>query len=291
MFERIAYSWELMKASFDVLKKDKGLLVFPLLSGLCCLIVMASFAVPIGMTGSWRNVPGRNSDAMHQVVYYGVIFLFYFTNYFVITFFNVGIVACAIQRLRGKEAGVGYGFSQALARIHLIVGWSLLSATVGLLLRLVAERSEKFGQIVADILGGVWSVMSFLVVPVLVHQNKGPFAALKESSILLKKTWGERLAASFGFGVIFALLAIPGILLLLSGGYCFISLQNHTLGIACAGVAVIYWIILALVSAAVQSIFQAAVYLQTQPALAADAARQSFGFPVQLLNRAMVGSR
>jgi Family of unknown function (DUF6159) len=291
VFERIAYSWELMKASWDVLRKDKALLLFPLLSGVCCLIVLASFALPIAATGSWRNMPGRDTDVAHKVIYYGVIFLFYFTNYFVITFFNVGIVACAVQTLRGEEAGVAYGFGQAMARIHLIVGWSLLSATVGLLLRLIAERSEKVGQIVADILGGAWSVMSFLVVPVLVVENKGPFAALKESTVLLKKTWGERLAASFGFGAIFILMALPGVALIIFAGYAFVSLNNHPVGIAAAAVAVLYWITLALISSALQSIFQAAIYLHTQSALVPATARQSFGFPVQLLNGAMVAKR
>ena len=47
MFERVANGWELAKASWGVLKLDKELLLFPLMSGIAWLIVLASFALPL----------------------------------------------------------------------------------------------------------------------------------------------------------------------------------------------------------------------------------------------------
>jgi hypothetical protein len=41
---KFSYTWSIMGASWEVLKRDKKLLLFPLLSGLCCLIVLGSFA-------------------------------------------------------------------------------------------------------------------------------------------------------------------------------------------------------------------------------------------------------
>ena len=46
MFERFSRSWGLIKASASVLSKDKELLVFPLLSAVCTLIVAAAFVLP-----------------------------------------------------------------------------------------------------------------------------------------------------------------------------------------------------------------------------------------------------
>src|SRR5260370_2751033 len=60
MFGRASYTWDLMRASWNVLKRDKGLLVFPLLSGICCLLVLASFAVPIFLSHAWEP-PTRNA--------------------------------------------------------------------------------------------------------------------------------------------------------------------------------------------------------------------------------------
>ena len=42
---KIGYTFAMMRASWEVLKKDKELLLFPLLSGFCCLLVMLSFAL------------------------------------------------------------------------------------------------------------------------------------------------------------------------------------------------------------------------------------------------------
>jgi hypothetical protein len=36
-----------MGQSWEVLKQDKELLIFPLISGICCALVIASFAIPM----------------------------------------------------------------------------------------------------------------------------------------------------------------------------------------------------------------------------------------------------
>ena len=46
-------SLTLFKASWNVLQKDKELLVFPLLSSVSMVLVVASFALPVWLTGTW----------------------------------------------------------------------------------------------------------------------------------------------------------------------------------------------------------------------------------------------
>ncbi len=45
MFERITNGWALSKASWAVLKLDKELLVFPLLSGIACLLELSAKSI------------------------------------------------------------------------------------------------------------------------------------------------------------------------------------------------------------------------------------------------------
>jgi len=274
MFERMSYTWQIMGASWQILRKDKGLVLFPLFSSICCLIVMASFFLPL------HNL-GRARDPM----FYVVLFCFYFANYFVITFFNTGIVACAVSRMAGGDPTLMGGLREAFKRIHLIAGWALVSATVGLVLRMVAERSRLLGRIVTAILGGAWTVMTYLVVPVLVVENKGPIEAFKESTRLLSKTWGTRLVGHFGFGIIFFLLSLPAFFLVVT------ALVLHASGyvtLMLIGCVVVYVILLALVQSALQSIFQAAVYMYTQGALLSPAQSPGgHGFPVELVRNAM----
>jgi len=252
---KISRTWSLMGASWEILKKDKEMLLFPFISGICCLLVMASFAIPLYTTGKWVP-PGSDASTSQQIVYYLVLFLFYFCNYFVIVFFNSAVVACAAIRMGGGDPTVADGFRAAFARLPLIVGWALVSASVGLVLRIIEDRSKKFGQIVASLLGMAWTVMSFLVIPIMVIDKKSPITAFKESTRLLKKTWGEQLIGNFSYGLIFFLLSIPAVLLIILGIVSGIVPAM----IICISVAVIYFIVLALIQSTLQAIFQAALY-------------------------------
>ena len=137
---KFSNTFSLMRASWEVLKKDKEILIFPLISGICCLLVVASFAIPLYASGNWRP-PGDEATANQQVAYYAVLFLFYFCNYFVIVFFNSAIIACAVIRMGGGNPTVGDGFRAAFSRVGLIAGWALVCATVGLILRIIEDRS------------------------------------------------------------------------------------------------------------------------------------------------------
>jgi len=253
---KLSHTWLLMGASWRVLKQDKEILIFPLLSGICCLLVLASFAIPIISNESWA-LPEEDASTQQQILYYGTLFLFYFCNYVVIVFFNSAVIACAAIRMEGGDPTAGDGFRAALSRLPLIFGWALVSATVGLILRIIEDRSKAVGRIVAGLLGMAWTVVSFLVVPILVIERKDPISAVKESAILLKKTWGEQLIGNFSFGLIFLLLNIPAFILVALG---FLSGNTATL-ITCIILAVIYLIVIALIQSALQAIFQAAVYL------------------------------
>lgn len=281
MFRKIGYTWRVMGASWEVLKKDKELLLFPLLSGIACLLVLASFAIPIFATGAHEPLFAGGEEGelttAQQVTYYGLLFLFYFCNYFVITFFNSAIVACAVHRLMGGDPTFGDGMRAAASRLPQIAGWALVAATVGLILRIIEDKSEKVGRLVAGLLGMAWTVLTFLVVPVLVVERKGPVAAFKKSAALLKKTWGEQLVGNFGFGMIFFLLALPAIAIVALG----FVLGGPVAGFVCLGLAFLYWIALGLVQSALGTIFQAAVYVY------AEKGEMPAGFDGELLQGAV----
>ncbi|HZZ43364.1 MAG TPA: DUF6159 family protein [Tepidisphaeraceae bacterium] len=278
MFSKFSYTWELMGASWNVLKRDKHLLFFPLLSGICCLFVIASFVAP-AVTFGLHHRHAQTQDS--RVLYYFLLFAFYFANYFVITFFNVAITSFAISRMAGGEPTFAGALREAIKHIHLIAGWALFSATVGMVLRILSERSGFIGKIVVSVLGAAWTIMAFLVVPILVIEDKGPFQALKTSMSLITKTWGERVVGNFSFGLVFFALTIPAIIAIIFG-ITLAASATPLLGFMIIGTAVVYIIVLSLVHSALLSIFQAAIYMYTQGVT--DPQR---GFPVQLLRSAM----
>lgn len=253
--KKFSFTWSLMKSSWKVLMEDKELLIFSLISALSTIVVCISFIIPLLSSGAWMSDEGGSSKG--EFLYYLVLLAFYFCIYFVIVFFNSAIVACARIRMEGGNPTLSDGFSAAIARLPMIAGWALIAATVGLVLRIIEDRVEKVGQIIAALIGMAWSVVSFLVIPVLVIEKKGPIAAFQESSRLLKKTWGEQLIGNFSFGLVFFLLGLPAFLLVFLAGT---SAEGLAMVILIAA-AILYLMLLALVHSTLQAIFQAAVYL------------------------------
>ena len=252
---KIARTWSLMGKSWRLLTEDKKILIYPLISGLSCLAVTATFVIPLFITGLWRP-PAATAHAAQLVAYYGVLFLYYYCNYCVIVFFNAALVSYVVMRMNGDHPSIGDGFRAALARLPLIAGWALIAATVGFLLKIIEDRSDKIGQIVAALLGGAWAMVTFLVIPVLVVEQKNPFGALKESTVLLKQTWGERIMMNFSFSTISFLLMIPAI------GIIVLAVMSKSLVILgiCIVAVVMYILLLTLVQSALEAIFQTAIY-------------------------------
>ena len=143
MAGKIGNSVELMKASMNVLKLDKELLVFPVMSGIACVLVFASFVAPLALTGGWQVFEQGGAD------YFGmtVMFLFYVVQYTVIFFFNSALVGAALIRLDGGDPTVSDGLAIASKRMGAILGYAVMSATVGMILRMISERGGIFAKI------------------------------------------------------------------------------------------------------------------------------------------------
>jgi hypothetical protein len=256
MFEKFSRSWSLIQASASVLRSDKELLVFPALSGLCSLIVIASFFVPIYSSGLFEHLGSR--DARPTVTL--VTFAFYFVQYFVIVFFNSALVGAATIRLRGGDPSVGDGLRIAASKLPTILGYAAIAATVGMVLRAIQERSGLIGKWIAGLLGAAWTVATFLAVPVLVNRDVGPIDAVKGSVALLKQTWGENLIGNGGIGTVFGLITL---LVMMLGIALVVAVSGSKspvlIGIVVAS-TVLAVLSLSLVQAALQGIYSAALY-------------------------------
>ena len=252
MFRGLTNSWNLVKAAWSVLQSDKELLVFPIVSAMGVVLVTIAFAFPAFF------VVGAGGDAA-QIGGYVLLFLFYLVTYLIIIFANSALVGAALIRLRGGDPTLGDGFGVAFSRLGAIFGYALISATVGMILRLLSEKNQ-LGRIVANILGAGWNIATYLAVPILVVENVNPIDAIKRSVILLKQTWGEQIAGAVGMGWVFGLLSLAVILIGGAGIYVALMLGSQILVIALIAVIVLVIVALALLNATLSGIYTAAVY-------------------------------
>lgn len=259
MFNRLSRSWNLVKASASVLKQDTELLLFPLISAVAVLLVTASFAVPVFGLDVLDGLSGGEDDRV-SVAMYVVAFLFYFSQYFVIFFFNTALVGAAMIRLDGGDPSFGDGMRVATSKVGVIAGYALIAATVGMILRAIQERVGFIGRIIVGVLGVGWTIATYLVVPVLAVRDVGPIEAVKESATLLKKTWGENVIGQGGLGLAFGLIFLG---VILCGMFLIVAAalaQSAVLLIAAVVLTILAVVITALISSALSGIYAAALY-------------------------------
>ena len=253
---RFARSWALVKLCWRVLQQDKELVVFPIVSTIGVLIVTASFIIPGFFTGFWQDV----SDNGVGVSFWVLVVLFYLVEYLVIVFFNAALVSAAIIRLTGGDPTLGDGLRGAWSHIGAILGYAAIAATVGLALQMLRERAGFAGAIIAALGGMAWTIITFLVIPVLVVEGVGPITAIKRSAGLLKKTWGEQIIGSAGIGLVFGLISLAVAVIGIGLGVLIMSAGIVVLGIAVIAAAVIAIIVISLLGATLRGIYSAALY-------------------------------
>lgn len=283
MFEKFARSWQIGKQSLAVLRGDKQLVVFPILSSIACMLVLATFVLPLALGINWQevmNAPKGERNLAVQWWYYPVFFGYYFANFFVITFFNSALVACALRKFQGESASVGDGLRAASQRLPQILAWSAVAATVGVILQILQERAGWIGKLVLNLIGMAWTIATFFVVPVLVVEGVGPIAAIKRSVGVLRKSWGETLISNIGLSAFAFVLALVGFALLAGGIVLGVVLNQVWVAVAAVALAVLYFIAVILVTSTLRVILLAATYQYATTGLVPE------GFDLNLLKNA-----
>lgn len=258
MFESLSRSWELVKASWAVLRADKELIVFPIVSTIGMIIVTILFAIPALSAGWFDSLTQGRGDGIASLL---VGFLFYVVVYMIIFYANTALVGAAMIRLRGGDPTLSDGFRIASAHAVSILGYAIISATVGMILNALSRRAGIVGQIVISLIGFAWNVATFLVVPVLVMEEVGPVDAIKRSAALLKQTWGEQLVGSFSIGTIFGLIGVAAVILIGAPLFTIAASTDSPVVILVAVVLIVLvFTVIGVISSTLQGIFTAALY-------------------------------
>ncbi len=200
---RFQNSIALAKASWNVLRSDRKLVLLPVISGVVTLLVAVSFLVPTAIVANNQGGAGPVSILLAAIAY--------FIAAYVVIFFNAALVYATDAHLHGTEVTIGEAIKFASSRSHVLLPWALVSASVSVVLRAL-ERQGIVGRIIGALAGVAWSLVTFLVLPVLVVEDLGPIKAVKRSGALFKRVWGEQVISNGGIGLIAVLAILVGLL-------------------------------------------------------------------------------
>jgi hypothetical protein len=262
---RIKTGWLLMKQSLGILKSDKMLVRYIIMSAIYSFgLAVVFFSIILVWKGTFTTkTTDINGKIMYNLSPLGYIpaFIYYILAFFIVNLYAAGLAANVLDLFSGKKDSYAVYMKRARAKAGPLFIFSLIEATIGLILRAIAERSKLLGRIAASIFGAIWSIARLFVVPIIVSSDEGAFSAIRDSTKLLVATWGENIIGRVSLGgifiLVFLLVALPiSILFILLG-----ALIGGTIGAGLAGALIfMMFIALLIIGSAASNVLNVALF-------------------------------
>ena len=126
----------------------------------------------------------------------------------------------------------------------------------------LAREQGTLGRIVAGVGGAIWSLVTFLVVPVLAFEGIGPIDAIKRSAHLFRQRWGQQVTGNVVIGGIAGLAVLLGVVIGVIG--VVVMASGGGAGIAAGVVLLLIGLVIAIAGAvfggATRGVFGVALY-------------------------------
>lgn len=248
MFATFERSWKLLGECFSVLRKDKELLLFPVISGVLSIFLLGVFIIPFII-----------GEALFSgsLALYLLVFILYVGMAFIGSFFSAGLIAAADIRLRGGDPTFSDGIRIASSNVKRIFVWAVIVATVWLIISAARGRSGSFvNRIITSLLGAAWELATYFVLPVIIFEKKGVKDSAKRSFELFRRAWGETIVGNFSMGLFF------GVPVIIMWVITILSLMSGSLALFAAllGFTILLTAVLMILSSAINNIYRAALY-------------------------------
>lgn len=227
VFDRFRQGITLLVDSIILLWHTPRLILFPLVAGVTGIAFLVVF---LGITfGSMPLQPEGGMLAILLVLYLGLTFLS--------TFFTAGLVHQTRHALDGGDVSITAGLAGAWSVKRQLFLWSLIAATVGIILNGFQSNDARAGRGIGGLFGVAWTLVTFFVVPIIVFERTGIRELFTRSASTFKSTWGETPIGLGGVQLVSLVVAAPFALL----GYLLLSVDPIVgIGLFVAGAAVAF---------------------------------------------------
>ncbi len=205
---RLARSWRLTRAAWQLVREDRSLLTLGAISVLSGGVGLALIFV---LSGSFRHGHLRGG----QIALFALIFAYPLTLLSV--FLNTAIAAAAAAALEGRRLSLGEALAVPMRKLGTLALWALIAAVVGAVLEQLASRLPLGGSIAARLVGLGWSLASLFVIPIIALDRCSAPDALKRSAEVVKKRWGEGIGGNLIIGA-WAAIAMFAVIVVFAAG-------------------------------------------------------------------------
>jgi hypothetical protein len=257
---RFRASFLLFKESWRFLRADIELLVIPLVMGVINVCLLGLFIGVMAVVSQSQDNPIFTGDSLNSLDYL-ILFVVYVICAFTLALSQAAITHTVFTRIHNGNATLGQSIMVALRHSGTLLIWSLITSTVGIILKRIADRSALLGRIISGLLGAAWTIATFFVVPAIIIAKKSAVESIPYSITTFRQTWGETLISNITLGLFFfcahfiALLSFFGMIIL------GVQIEN-LLVIIIAIVLGISWLILAsLAQAALEGVIKTLLFV------------------------------
>ena len=237
-----------------VVLKEPGLMFLPVISSVLFMIMFFAMVIPGAILFP---------DADKAPIYWGIVgILSYFIGFFFTYFTQFMIVGIAKARFEGKDPKISDGFAVAKENLKTIVLFSAIGSVIAILANL-ARKQKGIGGMIANLLmsflGASWTVISYLSIPVIVHEKVGVMDSFKRTGEIVKTSFKEGLGAMLSTGLIFTIVSVVGIIIAVIGFFMLLTV-NLILGIIVLALGILVILLSTITSKVVNAILGEALY-------------------------------
>ncbi len=216
--KRIENGWLLTKACFKVLKEDKEILAFPILSTIFAVLLTLILLFPMGILAMISDINGGLN-----LLFYLFIFGYLVILGLVSLFFKAAIITSATIRFTGENPSFSDGLKQPSKKIFKLMVWAVILVLANMFFSAIRGKKQNQSAPIAFARGAAaevaetaWNLLTYFVIPIILFEELGIWDSIKESTSLFKKTWGENITAQFSVGgILFLIALVPGIIAIL----------------------------------------------------------------------------
>jgi NADH:ubiquinone oxidoreductase subunit 3 (subunit A)/uncharacterized Tic20 family protein len=258
---RFKASWRLFKQSLNILRQDKEIMLYPIATTIAILVLTILFGFAIATLSPQLLADDATTSVINDVLLYSIVFVYYVIAFFIATFFRVALTAIVYERINGGNLSFSQGLGRATAISGKIFLWSLITSTVGIVLKIISDRSKWLGKLVASLLGSAWNIVTMFIAPTLLLDKVSVWKSIGRSAEVFKKTWGETLILNISFGIVTLLLLLLDFIV-----FFLLGMAVVTAGLGVAGVSVVgilfflSLVLIVVISNSLNEIFKVVLY-------------------------------